>query len=81
MDSRAKGACSLGGRRMTDDLREAIYRDALGAVLKIYDPDYRAGAVDGLITRRLRNERAQPDSALAMRLRREAHEMGVAISV
>jgi hypothetical protein len=60
---------------------EAGCTAALRVCRKIDDPEYQAGAIDGIITRRLRNERVTPDSAFAMRLRREAHELGIGVSV
>jgi hypothetical protein len=55
---------------ISDDSKE--YRDALSAISKIADPEYRAAAIDGVINTRLRREKSYPDSALGMKLRREA---------
>jgi hypothetical protein len=50
------------------------YKDAMALVQKIDDDDYRAAAVESLITVRVRRELGfdHPSGDLAMRLRREA---------
>jgi hypothetical protein len=55
-----------------EDQEEAKYGLALKVIKRIPDPEYQTAAIDGIIACRLRNERSYPDSALGMRLRRQA---------
>jgi len=54
------------------DEAEASYRQALIAISKIAADPYRAAALEGLISGRLKIERLQPDSERGMQIRREA---------
>jgi hypothetical protein len=52
--------------------REAAYEQALMAIFRIADTDYRAAAVEGVVSHRIKTEFCEPDSGLALRLRSQA---------
>lgn len=56
------------------DEAEASYRQAMLAISKIADEEYRAAAAEGLIAGRLKAERLQSDSERGMRIRRASLE-------
>lgn len=58
---------------MTDELDDdAAYQAPCRQSFQIAHDGFRAGAIEGLIARRLKIEKTYPDSELGMQLRREA---------